>query len=63
MFRFLISLVVFVVDVYVILQILQSNEAAKNKVVWILVVLLLPVLGVVIWFFMNGPGAGNLLKR
>ena len=40
---------------YAGVQILNSSADTANKVLWILVVALLPLVGLIIWFFM-GPG-------
>jgi len=45
-------------DIYAILQIAQSNSGTGAKAAWIVAVLLLPVLGLIIWFFF-GPGGNN----
>ena len=49
------SLIILIADIYAIVMILQS--AAKNieKLIWSLVVFLLPLIGLVIWYF-AGPG-------
>jgi hypothetical protein len=41
-------------DVWAIINILQSGADNVKKLIWVLVVLLLPLLGLVIWFF-AGP--------
>lgn len=41
-------------DVWAIINILQSSESNGTKLLWVLGVLLLPVLGVIGWFFL-GP--------
>jgi len=52
----ILGLVVLVLDVYAILKIAQSSATTGMKVLWIVVVLLLPVLGVILWYIF-GPGA------
>jgi len=52
------GLLVLAADVWAILNISQSSASNQKKLVWILVVLLLPVLGVIAWFFM-GPRSGK----
>ena len=53
----ILGVLVFVADIYAILQIAQSAAGTGNKALWIALVLLLPVLGLVIWFLM-GPKSG-----
>jgi hypothetical protein len=40
--------------IYVIIRIASSNAAPGPKALWIVLVLLLPVLGVILWFLL-GP--------
>ena len=44
-----------IVLVYAAIQIINSSADTLNKVIWVLVVAILPVLGLIIWFFI-GPG-------
>jgi len=48
------GLLVLIVDVWAIVSILQSGASTQMKVLWVVVVVLLPVLGVVLWYFL-GP--------
>ena len=41
-------------DIWAIINIAQSGISAEKKLLWILVVLLLPLLGLVLWYFL-GP--------
>ena len=49
------GILILALDIYAILKIAQSSASTGLKVVWILVVLLLPLLGVLAWFLF-GPG-------
>lgn len=42
--------------IYAVVQIMGSPAATGDKVLWILIVLILPLLGLVIWLFL-GPGS------
>lgn len=48
------ALLILIADIGAIIQIAQSKAASGNKALWIVLVLVLPVLGLVIWF-MLGP--------
>jgi hypothetical protein len=50
----LMSIIVITVDALVIFRILQSKAETLTKFFWIAIVLLLPILGAVIWWFF-GP--------
>lgn len=51
----LLGLIVLLLDVFAILKIAQSAASTGAKALWIVIVLLLPVLGLIIWFLF-GPG-------
>lgn len=50
----LLGLLVFIADIWAILNIVQSRNTSGSKLLWIVLILLLPVLGLAIWFFF-GP--------
>ena len=41
-------------DIWAIINIFQSSESNGTKLLWTLAVLLLPLLGLILWFFL-GP--------
>lgn len=49
------SLILLAADIYAIVMILQSSAKSIEKLIWCLVVFLLPLLGLLIWYF-AGPG-------
>jgi hypothetical protein len=49
------GIIVLLADVYAILQIAQSSADTIKKAMWIVLVLVLPVLGLIIWY-LAGPG-------
>jgi len=49
------SLIILIADIYAIVMILQSSAKGIEKLIWSLVVLFLPVIGLVIWY-LAGPG-------
>jgi Phospholipase_D-nuclease N-terminal len=52
------GLLVLVADVWAIVSIFQSSASTEKKVLWTVLVILLPVLGFVLWFFL-GPKTGR----
>ncbi len=48
------GLLTLIIAVYVIIQILGSNADTARKVLWIVLVLILPLIGAILWWFM-GP--------
>lgn len=56
----LIGLVVLVLDVIALVSLLQSGADATTKILWFLLIVLLPVLGMILYFLM-GPGRRKVL--
>ena len=48
------GLLVLVGDIWAIINIFQSSVSNEKKLLWIIVVVLLPLLGLILWFFL-GP--------
>lgn len=55
----LLGLLILAADIWAIINIFQSSSPNLNKLLWILLVLLLPVVGLIIWFFL-GPRGGKV---
>lgn len=51
------GILVLACDIWAIINIFQSGVSNEKKLLWILVVVLLPVLGLILWFFL-GPRQG-----
>lgn len=49
-----IGLLVLILDVWAIVNVVQSGASTGAKVVWVVVILLLPILGFILWLLM-GP--------
>jgi len=45
-------------DIWAIINILQSPVSNEKKLIWIVVVALLPLLGLILWYFL-GPRDGR----
>ncbi len=50
------GLLILVADIWAVVSTVGSNRPTGTKVLWILLIVLLPLLGVIIWFF-AGPRA------
>ncbi len=50
-----LGFLILVGDIYAVLQIAQSSSANGKKALWIAIVIVLPILGLIIWYLM-GPG-------
>jgi Phospholipase_D-nuclease N-terminal len=48
------GVLVLIGDIWAIINILQSSAANDKKLLWVIVVVLLPLIGLILWFFL-GP--------
>ena len=48
-FNGLIGLIILALDIWAIINVFKSGVSTGAKVLWILLILLLPVLGLIIW--------------
>lgn len=55
----ILGLVILILDVWAIVNIAQSGASTGHKVLWIVLVLLLPLLGLIIWALL-GPRSGRV---
>jgi len=52
----LFGLLILVADVYAVVKTIQSSASTGTKVLWIVLILVLPLLGLILWFLF-GPKA------
>ena len=52
------GLLVLAGDIWAIMNILQSSASNEKKLIWIIAVVLLPLLGLILWYFL-GPRDGK----
>jgi len=55
----ILGLLILAGDIWAILNVFQSGASNGTKVVWTLVILLLPLLGLALWFFLGPRGKGS----
>ena len=48
------GVLVLIGDIWAIINILQSTASNEKKLLWVIVVVLLPLIGLILWFFL-GP--------
>jgi len=51
----IIALLILIADIYAVVKVVQSSAPTLSKVIWIVVILVLPIIGLVVWYLM-GPG-------
>lgn len=54
----LFGLLILIADIWAIVHVVQSGASTGKKVLWIVLILLLPLLGLILWFLM-GPRGGK----
>jgi hypothetical protein len=54
-FNGIIGLIILILDIYAVVMILQSSAKTVEKLIWALVVFILPLIGLIVWYF-AGPG-------
>ena len=52
----LLGLLILVGDVWAIINIFQSPASNEKKQIWIVAVVLLPLLGLILWYFLGPRG-------
>jgi len=53
----ILGIIILILDIWAILQIIKGGGSTGSKVLWILIILLLPVIGLLIWLVV---GRGRL---
>jgi hypothetical protein len=56
--EFIFGIIVLILDIWAIVNVFGSSASTGAKVLWILLILILPVVGFIIWFF-AGPRSGT----
>ena len=51
------GLIILILDVYAIVKVIGSSASTGSKVLWTVVILLLPILGFILWLLF-GPKGG-----
>jgi hypothetical protein len=52
----LLGLLHLILFIYAVVKIVQSDAGTGSKVLWIVLILLLPVLGLILWFLFGPKG-------
>jgi len=52
----ILGLIILVLDILAIVKIVQSGASTGEKILWVILVLVLPVIGLVVWALL-GPGS------
>ncbi len=52
----ILGLIILVLDILAVIKIVQSGASTGERVLWVILVLVLPVIGLVVWALL-GPGS------
>lgn len=52
--NYIFGIIIFVLDVLAIASIINTNASTGTKILWIAIIVILPVIGLIIWYF-AGP--------
>jgi len=50
----IIAVIVIIADIWAIVQTIQAPVTAGNKILWVFIIFILPVVGLLLWWFL-GP--------
>lgn len=53
----LLGLIILVLDIWAIVKTFQSGASTEIKILWLVVIIVLPVLGFILWLLMGPRGA------
>jgi Phospholipase_D-nuclease N-terminal len=56
--EFIFGIIVLILDIWAIVNVFGSSASTGAKVLWVLLILILPVVGFIIWYF-AGPRSGT----
>jgi len=54
--EFILGIIVLILDIWALVSIIGSAATTGSKVLWILLILILPVVGFIIWYFAGPRG-------
>ena len=49
----LLGIVILVLDILAILKVIQSRMPVLNKALWIAIIIILPVIGLILWYLIG----------
>lgn len=52
----ILGLIILILDIYAIVKVFNSGASTLSKVIWALIIVLLPVVGLVAWFLVGPKG-------
>ncbi len=56
----LLGLIIVILDIWAVINVLQSGAQTGAKVLWVLLIIFLPVIGLIIWALAGPRGAAKV---
>lgn len=53
----ILGLIILIADIWAIINVVQSGASTGSKVIWTVLILILPVLGLIIWLIAGPRGS------
>lgn len=50
----LLGILILILDIWAIVNVIASNNGVLSKIIWVVIILLLPILGFILWLIL-GP--------
>ncbi|MEO4042652.1 PLD nuclease N-terminal domain-containing protein [Hoeflea sp. CAU 1731] len=58
--EYLFGILIFILDIYAIIKVVQSGAATGAKVLWILGIIFFPIVGFIVWLIAGPKAAGSV---
>ncbi|PWQ98386.1 PLD nuclease N-terminal domain-containing protein [Leucothrix arctica] len=52
----ILGLLILILDIYAVIKVVNSGASTGGKVLWTLLIVMLPVIGLLLWFFAGPKG-------
>lgn len=52
----ILGLILLVLDIIALISVINSSYGAVKKLIWIIVIIALPLLGLILWYLLGNPG-------
>ena len=58
--EFLLGILIFILDIYAIIKVVQSGATTGAKVLWILGIIIFPIVGFIVWLIAGPKAPGSV---
>jgi hypothetical protein len=52
----IIGLIILALDIWAVINVIQSDASTGGKILWVLLIIVLPLVGLIIWYFAGPRG-------